>query len=93
MEHDPHKLVSSNFIIKKPSHMKTRAPKSPSVTSKKAGGSKVKAVRDNVLGRRPSKSDPLGEQPGTVAKNPELDVVKAIPKMGYERPLRAKKRS
>jgi hypothetical protein len=24
------------------------------------------AKRDNVLGRRPSKADPLGEQPGTV---------------------------
>lgn len=29
------------------------------------------AVRDNVLGRRPSKSDPLGEQPGTVDNNQE----------------------
>ena len=36
---------------------------------------KVKAVRDNVLGRRPSKCDPLGEQPGTIAGNPELAMV------------------
>ena len=30
-----------------------------------------KAVRDNVLGRRPSKNDPLGEQPGTVGHSPD----------------------
>ena len=40
-----------------------------------APSEKVKAVRDNVLGRRPSKSDPLGEQPGTIAGNPELAMV------------------
>lgn len=57
--------------------MKTKASQTPPVASKKGSGVKVKAVRDNVLGRRPSKSDPLGEQPGTLAKNPDLDVVKA----------------
>jgi len=40
-------------------------PKRPAPTT-------VKTVRDNVLGRRHSKSDPLGRgQPGTLGKNAE----------------------
>ena len=41
--------------------------KSNTRTIKRAA--KPKVVRDNVLGRRPSKSDPLGEQPGSLGQN------------------------
>ena len=52
---------------------------------------KVKAVRDNVLGRRPSKSDPLGEQPGTIAGNPELAMVKGKRTAGARAPAPRKR--
>ena len=51
--------------------MKRKTRKNAKGKRTAAAPEKVKAVRDNVLGRRPSKCDPLGEQPGTVARNPE----------------------
>jgi|GEM_PF-6386571 len=56
--------------------MKKRKVKGPLAKKTIAGRSTVRVVRDNVLGRRPGRSDPLGEQPGTVEKNAPLDVVK-----------------
>ncbi len=38
----------------------------PAGRRKATGAAAPAAKRDNVLGRRPSKADPLGEQPGTL---------------------------
>ena len=56
--------------------MKRKTMKNAKGKRTAAAPEKVKAVRDNVLGRRPSKSDPLGEQPGTITRNPELAMIK-----------------
>ena len=54
---------------------------------------KVKPVRDNVLGRRSSKTDPLGEQPGTTEKNSEYDEVKGKHTKGSDTPPQKSKKA
>ncbi len=47
----------------------TAARKQRAAVQRTSKAKRPPAVRDNVLGRRPSRSDPFGEQPGTVEHN------------------------
>jgi hypothetical protein len=52
--------------MKKQRTTSSKKPKVHQGSTTKPRSSSTAARRDNVLGRRPSKADPLGEQPGTL---------------------------
>ena len=61
------KTVNPKAIVRASKNKADAKPRTRA--AKGSADNRPPAVRDNVLGRRPSKIDPLGEQPGTVAQN------------------------